>query len=321
MDYPWFSVNSFSPKEFLVLIVDDLSSNLKVVGGILDRVGYSTTFATSGPQALERIQKSQPDLILLDLFMPGMDGLEVCKKIKAFSDYREIPIIFLTASNEQKAVIEAFEQGAVDYIIKPFNSAELLARVKIHLELKHTRDKLQQTLLELNKLATTDPLTGVPNRRHWFSLAEQEFKRVCRSGSPLSVFMIDVDHFKQINDNYGHGIGDETLKAIAQTVQNLLRKIDCFGRFGGEEFVACLPDTQIESAWEVAKIICRTIANSTLKFEENTIDITVSIGLSTYESDDTSIDDILMRADEALYEAKRQGRNRAIAYEKSFSQS
>ncbi len=319
IDPLWFPVKPFNPKEFLVLIVDDVRSNLKVVGAILDRVGYSTTFATSGQQAFERMKKSKPDLILLDVMMPEMDGIEVCKQIKGMSQYEEIPIIFVTASHENKTIMEAFEQGAVDYITKPFYSGELLARVKIHLELKYTRDELKKTLISLNTLATIDGLTGVFNRRHLFILAEQEFHRVRRYGSSFSVFILDVDHFKQINDNYGHNIGDETLKSLAITTQELLRKVDLFGRFGGEEFVVFLPETDIDQALQVAERIRQKIANLNLEFDSKILPITVSIGLATYVSTDPTIDEMLKRADLALYEAKRGGRNQVVVYDENFS--
>lgn len=255
MDPIFFPGKSFNSKEFLVLLVDDVRSNLKVVGAILDSVGYSTTFATSGEQAFERIKKSKPDLILMDIMMPDMNGIEICKKIKKISEYQEIPIIFLTASHEHKMLMEAFKQGAVDYITKPFNFGELLARVKIHLELKSTRDELKKTLIQLNKLATTDGLTGVFNRRHLLVLAEQEFNRNRPYGNSFSVLILDVDHFKLINDTYGHNVGDETLKAIAKTTQNLLRDVDLFGRFGGEEFVAFFPETNQDAAFNMAEKI------------------------------------------------------------------
>lgn len=319
MDCPLVPVKSLNPKDFLILVVDDLTTNLKVVGSILDRVGYCTTFATDGTQALERVQKSQPDLILLDVMMPEMNGLELCQKLTTDIRYREIPIIFLTARTETESMIEGFAKGAVDYITKPFNAAELQARVKIHLELKHTRDELKKTLVKLEKLAITDPLTGVFNRRHLLELAEQEFNRVSRYGSPLSVLMIDADYFKQVNDNYGHAVGDETLKAIAQLTQNLLRKVDCFGRIGGEEFLAFLPETQISQAIKVAERICKSIGSFRIKIDQQNIQITVSIGVATYEAPDRKIDDILKRADEALYEAKRRGRNQVVVYEANLT--
>jgi diguanylate cyclase (GGDEF)-like protein len=308
-------MQEFKANNFLVLVVDDISSNLQIIGEILDKAGYATTFAISGKQALERIFSAHPDLILLDLMMPDMNGLKVCEILKANPNYQDIPIIFLTASNEQNHLLQAFEKGAVDYITKPFNSRELLARVKTHLELKYTRDELKKVLIELETLATTDPLTGIANRRHLLTLGEREFSRVARYNRPFSILMIDLDRFKNINDSYGHGIGDEVLKKMAEVTLNVLRTVDYFGRFGGEEFVILLPETNLQDAKEVAERIGKKIAAMEFIHLEKIIKITVSIGVSNYQIGDTKIDDILRRADAALYQAKRLGRDRVVAIE------
>lgn len=309
-------MNCFQPENFLILIVDDVSKNLQVVGAMLDDVGYATTFATSGKQAIERVKTANPDLILLDLMMPEINGLQVCEHLKADPLYAEIPIIFLTASNESEHLLQAFSQGAVDYVTKPYKAPELLARVKTHLELKYTRDELKQALVELEKLATTDPLTGIANRRHLLTLAEREFQRTHRYNNPFSVLMIDIDHFKLINDNYGHNIGDEALKIMADVTVNALRKVDIFGRFGGEEFVVFLPETQADEALLVAERIREAIATTPIYVDDQTIHITVSIGVTIYESSEISLDGLLMEADKALYDAKKQGRNQVVIYPK-----
>ncbi|XDE61958.1 diguanylate cyclase [Arthrospira platensis BEA 1257B] len=309
-------VNCFQPENFLILIVDDVSKNLQVVGAMLDDVGYATTFATSGKQAIERVKTANPDLILLDLMMPEINGLQVCEHLKADPLYAEIPIIFLTVSNESEHLLQAFSQGAVDYVTKPYKAPELLARVKTHLELKYTRDQLKTALVELEKLATTDPLTGIANRRHLLTLAEREFQRTQRYHNPFSVLMIDIDHFKLINDNYGHNIGDEALKIMADVTVNALRKVDIFGRFGGEEFVVFLPETQADEALLVAERIRKAIAQTPIYVEGQTINITVSIGVTIYESSEISLDGLLMEADKALYDAKKQGRNQVVIYPK-----
>lgn len=310
----------FKPEEFLILVVDDVNQNLQVVGEILEKVGYGTTFATSGMQAIERIKTANPDLILLDLMMPGINGLEVCEKIKSNSEFVNIPIIFLTASQDENHLLEAFEKGAVDYVTKPFKTPELLARVRTHLELKYTRDQFkklldEQAILteELEKLATTDPLTGVWNRRHLFALAEREITRVHRYNRPLSLLIIDIDHFKIINDTYGHAGGDEVLAILAKTVLNCLRKADFFGRFGGEEFVAFLPETTLKTAVAAAERIRENLANIVISVDEQQIRITVSIGVASYQKEDLTIDALLQRADKALYQAKNQGRNQVVA--------
>jgi diguanylate cyclase (GGDEF)-like protein len=315
-------MTSFCPEQFLILVVDDINQNLSVIGSILEEVGYDTTFATSGEQALERVQMARPDLILLDLMMPGMNGLDVCEALKADLTLAELPIIFLTASQEKEHLLQAFDKGAVDYVTKPFNAPELLARVRTHLELKYTRDRLQKSLQEqarlaqeLEKLANIDPLTEVWNRRHLLELAEREFHRADRYQRPFSVLMLDIDHFKTINDTYGHAVGDEALKLMAKTVLQTLRKTDYFGRFGGEEFVAFLPETDLETAIAVAERIRLALAEIAIPIDLSLIHMTVSIGVATHQVRDDSLDNLLKRSDTALYKAKKQGRNQAVADE------
>jgi len=306
-------VELFNPSNFLVLVVDDLNINLQIVGAILDREGYATTFATNGQQALSRMNTAVPDLILLDLMMPEMDGLQVCESLRSHPERREIPIIFLTASQEKKHLLQAFDRGAVDYITKPFNPPELLARVKTHLELKHTRDELKKAVAELERLATTDSLTGVANRRSLLLMGENEFNRARRYDRQFSVLMLDVDRFKQINDTYGHAVGDEALQTIAGAIVSTLRKGDYFGRFGGEEFVAFLPETNLDDAVEVANRIRTTIAGLCIFSQKQPVRMTVSIGVTEYNGNDSSIDKIIQRADKALYHAKHRGRNLVVA--------
>lgn len=301
--------DSFTPEDFLVLIVDDLHQNLKIVGNLLNEVGYSTTFATSGKQALERIEICEPDLVLLDLMMPEMDGLEVCKILKANPSHQEIPIIFLTASQEQEHLLDAFNSGAVDYITKPFSKPELLVRVKTHLMLKHTTDELKKALSELRRIVQIDPLTGVLNRRSFFEAAEQEFKNADKHQSSFFILLIDVDYFKRINDNYGHRVGDRALIALTSLVSDTLRKEDLFGRFGGEEFVILLRDTDRYQAFTIAERLRSLVAEISILVDDRELSMTVSIGVAGYGPTDITIDDIFQRADRALYQAKAKGRN------------
>lgn len=316
-------MKQFNPEDFLILVVDDISQNLQVIGEILEKIGYDTTFATSGEQAIERVQSAQPDLILLDLMMPIMNGLEVCKKLKNNPKFEEIPIIFLTASNEKEHLLAAFDLGAVDYVTKPFNPPELLARVRTHLELKKTREELRISLYEqsrliaeLEKLATTDPLTGIWNRRYLLTKAEQELTRAIRYNSPFSVLTIDLDKFKQINDLYGHSVGDKVLIQVTENILSLLHKVDCLGRMGGEEFAILLPDNDTLLAVNVAERIRSKIANLVFNIGDISLQITACIGVASYQSENKyeTVDAILQRADKALYQAKKQGRNQVIAY-------
>lgn len=202
------TIAPFNPANFLILVVDDLVQNLQLLGELLEDEGYNVTFATSGQEGLDRSRTTQPDLILLDLMMPNMNGWEVCEQLKNEPYLAEIPVIFLTASHEKQHLIHAFEQGAVDYITKPFNIYELLARVKTHLQIKHLTDLLKKALERAEKLAMTDSLTEIYNRRYWLTIAQQEFNRTCRYDRSFSVVIFDLDNFKKLNDTYGHLMGE-----------------------------------------------------------------------------------------------------------------
>ncbi|MCL2933952.1 MAG: diguanylate cyclase [Trichodesmium sp. MAG_R03] len=308
----------FKPENYYILAVDDISTNLKLLRLILEPIGYNITFAKSGHQAIEKVKVSKQDLILLDLMMPEMNGLEVCKQLKSDPEYANIPIIFITASNEQEHIVKAFELGAVDYINKPFKRAELFARIRNHLLLKHTIDKLKSTQIELKnalaevqKIANTDPLTKVLNRRCLFNFGYQEFNRVSKYGKALSILLMDLDNFKKINDNYGHQVGDQALCTVVKSIKNTIRNVDFFGRYGGEEFMTILPETNVEKAFILAEQIRKMVSSNIIKTDKGSILLTISIGVSTYSAKDQSLDDIISRADKAVYQAKQQGRNKS----------
>lgn len=309
----------FNPENCLILVVDDMLMNLQILAEILEAADYEITLAASGQQALERVKSVRPDLILLDLMMPEMSGFDVCESLKSDPYFIDIPIIFITASNSQNDILTAFDKGAVDYVVKPFNPPELLARVRIHLELKHTQNQLKQMLIEqkelvkkLEKLAHTDSLTEVWNRRYLLNFAEQEIQRCHRYYRSLSVLMIDIDFFKKVNDSFGHSMGDDILVIMTQTVTKCLRNVDILGRFGGEEFVVLLPETELDAAKITAERIRENIENLKIPNGEEYISITVSIGVASYHFQDVNIDMLIQRADEALYQAKNQGRNRVV---------
>ncbi|WP_072619801.1 diguanylate cyclase [Spirulina major] len=303
------TLTSFDPSHFLIMVVDDTPPNLKVMGSILESVGYKTTFAISGQQVLDRLATLKPDLILLDWMMPEMDGLEVCQKLQRHPDYSHIPIIFLTARQDRESCVQAFNSGAVDYITKPFNRSELLARVRTHLRLKDLSDRLQKSLTEVEILARTDSLTGILNRRSLFEFAAAEFQRAHRYDVIFSVIIFDVDHFKTVNDRYGHLIGDVVLKVIAAKVQSQLRSLDGFGRYGGEEFVIVLPESNLTAAATLGNRLCTSLSTLKLPDLDPAPQITASFGVATYTATDHSIDDLFSRADQALYYAKQAGRN------------
>lgn len=301
---------NYNPKNFLILAVDDNSINRILLEKLLKKEGYKITILSRSEEVIPYLKKITPDLILLDLMMPNMDGLELCESIKLNPNLQEIPIIFITASDEKKDLLKAFDLGAVDYIIKPFHNPELLARIKNHLELKFTRDELKKALIELEKLAKTDELTGISNRRHFTALAQREFNLAKRQKRVFSLLILDIDYFKTINDTYGHPIGDKVIQFVAQKCVNCIRQEDLCARWGGEEFIVFLSETTLEGAIMVADRIRMNIKNGSIEIEDHKINVTVSIGISVYNPDDANVNQTISRGDMALYRAKNNGRNR-----------
>jgi len=287
-----------------ILVVDDVPANVEILSFHLEDEGYEVIEAQSGEQALGILQSSEKeiDLILLDVMMPVMSGLDVLAQVKRNPETDNIPVILVTANADDQNVAEGLDMGAFDYIIKPYSLVVLLARVRAAL-----REKERQDLLE--KWATTDPLTELYNRRHFFDLADRELERSRRLKSELSFIMLDIDFFKQVNDKYGHLTGDNALILLSGILKDALRKVDFCCRFGGEEFVLCLPDTPSQGAWEVAERIRTQVACTPLPTQNNQeIYIQVSLGIASSKREH-SVEVILKRADEALYQAKESGRN------------
>jgi len=306
-----------------ILVVDDESINIAILTGALGNT-YSIIPARSGQQALTLAVEQRPDLILLDVLMPGMDGYEVCRQLKASVDTRDIPVIFVTALTDGQAEAFGLELGAVDYLTKPVQSAIVRARVHNHLELKHARDNLSRQVM-------VDGLTGIANRRRFDQVLAAETRRMRRSGLPLSVIMIDVDHFKRYNDRYGHGAGDVCLRSVARAIAGSLRdQTYCTARYGGEEFGCILPDTGALDAQMIAERIRAAVHALNLAHEDSPTSsrVTISLGVASLahlaqaiparESDaarqaDAAIGTTLVAlADEQLYEAKRRGRDRVV---------
>lgn len=310
-------MDTYAPGDFLIMLVDDSQQNLELILEILENHGYGTLVATSGSQALEQLEKIIPDLILLDLMMPDINGFEVCQRLKQSDRCKEIPVIFVTASHNADHILEAFEQGAEDYIMKPYKYAEVLARVKTHLHLHRVKDELEQALMDkeilikrLEALAHTDELTKILNRREIFRLAQEEFERARRYENPFALVTMDLDHFKQINDHYGHAIGDQALVIFTETCQANIHKNDRFGRVGGEEFLLLLPQANYAKAQATAARINQEVAKIEIPIGDcDVLKFTVSLGITLYSQEDSSLDDMINRADQALYAAKNEGRN------------
>lgn len=293
-----------------VLIVDDAPENITVLGALL-RTDYTVRIATNGEKALQIVHSDNPpDLILLDVVMPGMDGYEVCQVMKANPLTQNIPVIFITAKTSEADEVKGFELGAVDYITKPFSPVVIKARVRTHIELKRYRDLLMNT-------SYLDGLTGVPNRRRFDEYYSAMWNISIRQSFPLSLIMIDLDNFKQYNDNYGHLEGDACLIKIAQTLSlSLKRKSDLFARYGGEEFVCLLPDTDHDGAMKLAEEFRTSVLSLQVPHAYSAVEqyVTISQGVATITPmQDTSIKTLIMYADEELFRAKNSGRNKVCS--------
>lgn len=294
-----------------ILIVDDATTNIELLSELLCDE-YSLKIAKNGQKALEIANSdNKPDLILLDVIMPGINGYEVCKKLKSNLSTQNIPIIFVTGNDSPIDEEYGLNLGAVDYIKKPFNPSIAKIRVKNHIKLKLKSDALEE-------LSMCDALTHIPNRRYFEERYDVKYKEALRENISLSVMMIDIDYFKQYNDNYGHGRGDDVLTKVAITLKNTLKRpSDMIARYGGEEFVAILKDTTVDGAKKVATEMIETIKNLKISHKYSQISeyITISIGISHKNIDeDKSKNDILLEADKALYKAKESGRDRYEIY-------
>ncbi|WP_448571221.1 diguanylate cyclase [Trichothermofontia sp.] len=317
-----------------ILLVDDTPDNLRLLSNILSRQGYEVRSVINGQMALMGVRAEPPDLILLDINMPQMNGYEVCQQLKRDEQTADIPIIFISALDDVIDKVRAFTIGGVDYITKPFQLEEVLARVENQLTLR----RLQRLLKEQNKqlqreiqehqraemalqvanqklqhLAITDELTQVVNRRFFYQYLQEQWEILADAKQPLSLILCDVDHFKTFNDTYGHLAGDECLRQIAQVIRSTLKRgPDLVGRYGGEEFILLLPYTDAAGAFEVATAVLAAIQDLKIKHEyaSETGYVTVSLGVSTVIPDRAENPENLIKvADTALYAAKAQGRN------------
>ena len=294
-----------------ILIVDDAKANIRVLSDLLKDEG-DVLFATDGEKAIEKAVEQTPDLILLDVMMPGLDGYEVCRRLKAMDSTKNIPVVFVTGKAEEADEELGLSIGAIDYITKPFAPSIVQARVRNHLELQRVTEELKVLNKELTRLATTDSLTGAFNRRHFMDQASAEVSRARRYGNPLTVMMLDIDHFKRVNDTYGHSIGDLALIQMTRTCLETLRTEDIFGRLGGEEFAAVLPETDLEGAKLTGERLREQIGRIEIETPAGPLKMTSSVGIGVYDASEDSVEPSLNRADEALYAAKKSGRNRVV---------
>lgn len=285
-------------KKQKVLIIDDNGENIKIAAKFIKSDEVIIWTAMNGKIGIEVAKEKHPDIILLDIQMPEMDGFEVCKILKADKETENIPIIFMTARTDDESIENAFKVGAVDYIVKPIRKTEIIARVRTHL-------KLAQTIKELEKAAYTDGLTKLYNHKKIFESLDLEIKREKRYKNNLSVMMVDIDFFKTLNDTYGHHMGDIVLEKLSEIIKATIRDADIAGRYGGEEFLIIFPEISEDEAFRAGERLRKNI--EAVEFE-NRIKITISGGVAEYIGE-TALE-LIEKADRNLYRAKENGRNR-----------
>jgi diguanylate cyclase (GGDEF)-like protein len=273
--------------------------------------------AEDGIQGFKQLVEHRPDVVVCDLVMPVADGMKFLALRSSRADVGNIPVLMLTAEAELARKVEVFERGAADYVTKPFNDRELLARVRVHYRVKALQDDLKEANARLEALATTDALTGLFNRRYFDTVLFAELRRTLRYRAPLSIVLLDIDRFKAVNDGYGHAVGDTVLCNVAGLITSRARSTDVAARYGGEEIVLVLPHTDARGAGELAERLRRAIADLSHVAGESDLRVTASFGIATYlaSAEQLNPEELLRRADEALYEAKRSGRNRVSVWQ------
>jgi two-component system, cell cycle response regulator len=313
--------SAVATRKFRILIVDDDRDSVDLIVEWLTMGGYEVTSARDGQEALRRVQSDRPDLVLLDLLIPPPDGMHVLRTIKRDRVLSTIPVVVMTVKRDVKSKVECLKSGADEYIVKPFHFDELDAVLRSSLKKRYLYTSLEranQQLRDANQrlltLTVTDERTNLLNDRYLRRRLSEEFKRAQRYGFPLSVALLDLDHFKQVNDRYGHDCGDQVLREFGKLLTENARTTDIVGRYGGEEFLIVLPNTDGIRAAIVAERIRKAADGQVYKYKEFLVRVTVSTGVASFPANTQIRDenDLLKAADQALYRAKQVSRNRVI---------
>ena len=300
-----------------ILIIEDDAGLRDFLEHYLGERGHEVFAAENGGVGVRMYRQCSPDLVLLDMLMPDMDGREAVRRMRDSND-EWVPVIFISGCNVTEDIESAFDAGGDDYLLKPFNPKILDAKIRSMQRIAQMRQRLVEQAgqlraanAELERLAELDGLTGIPNRRRLDRKLEDEISRCARSGAPLSVIMLDIDHFKRFNDTYGHQLGDECLRLVGRTLADQLRRpADLVARYGGEEFCVVLPETPLNGAVAIAELLRRKIARLQLQTPQGPTQLTVSLGVAGVKPQaDAPLKALLDEADAALYQAKEEGRN------------
>ena len=291
-----------------VLVVDDSEIICTIIKDILESSTLHIEIAHSGEEGIIIAKKIQPSLILLDIIMTGIDGYETCRILKETKDTKEIPVIFITGNNDSVSVLKGFEVGAADYVSKPFIAEELKARVKVHMQIIKNQRELHLLMQELKEMATTDSLTKLYNRRYFM---DQLLQYVGKDNEPLSLILFDVDNFKKVNDTYGHSAGDMVLMTISNIFKLILPEEDVISRWGGEEFMICLPNTLSFQAFNLAEKLRIEVSKYAYRCDNILFHCFITGGVVQY-SREFSPEKNITKADRALYLGKSAGKNLCI---------
>ena len=290
-----------------VLVVEDDPSIRRLTKTVLETQGYEVFEVVDGPSALPAAREARPDVVLLDVGLPGMDGFGVLSLLKEDEELRDVPVMMVTAWAEPELVAKALDRGAHDYIRKPFDITDLAARVDAAVRIKAAQDLISSDNERLAEIATVDPLTSLPNRLQLTLDLERQVALSGRSKQPFSAIVFDLDHFKLVNDTYGHATGDEVLRAVARRLMVRTRRGDLFGRWGGEEFLVVAPNTDVGGAGALAEDLRTALADRPIDLPGCAVRTTASFGAAEWRGG--SWEQLLEAADRALFQAKDSGRN------------
>jgi len=297
-----------------ILIIDDRPESVAWFSGAL-KASHEISAADTFEEALVRVRGGDYDLIVVSLGMRGFDGLRLCSQLRSIPEARQVPILVIVSDGDRRKLTQALEMGVNDYLTRPVDKNELVARVRTQLRKKRYADRLRRNVQLSLEMAITDQLTGLHNRRYMASHLDNLMNQATRTGKPLAFVIMDIDYFKSVNDNHGHDIGDEVLREFAKRIGANVRGIDLACRYGGEEFVVVMPETDAAFAFSVAERLRKSIETTPVVISRapGKLSITISIGIAASEGAGDTAEDLLRRADQALYSAKRSGRNRVVA--------
>ncbi|MBN2193198.1 MAG: diguanylate cyclase [Polyangiaceae bacterium] len=303
--------------ETTLLVADDDRIERRVLAETLEGNGYHVETCDDGQAAVERVGQGGIDLVLLDVLMPRLSGLEACRLLKAMTTESFLPVLLVTVKTDTASRVEGLKLGADDYVCKPFEEAELVARVEAMLRIKRLHDQVVEARTRLERLSVYDELTGLHNYRYLSSRLGEEFKRAERYHDPLACVIVDIDHLTQINEQGGRGVGDSVIRGVADVVRRTLREVDVVARFGGDEFLAVLPSTHFAGSVTAAERIWRGVAERQFLGDlDRGVSVSVSVGVALYPSRDVKTKESLLRAaDTAILQAKRDGGNRICVFQ------